>query len=294
MEFHEDYPGRSNDLSSMDERSGDTAVHHWPVPGLHDLEIVQRTRATARWCEFHETFAVSGMIVGSPVGAALQPHPVDRLTLSQPGDLHIGSSVGSGASYQVVRIPRTVVEREAVLQGLAGPVTLKAHASGEVRAITAFTQLHRAVRLRCPGDEIRALLSKCISVVVDACHDNEDPHAAVAEHVSVRRARAYMGESLAGDCSLEELASVGRVGRFQLIKLFRRECGLPPKQYLMHMRVARARSLLSQGVTCTHAAQDSGFCDQSHLNRWFHRVYGLSPGAYVRQRQAALLGLRRV
>jgi transcriptional regulator GlxA family with amidase domain len=99
-----------------------------------------------------------------------------------------------------------------------------------------------------------------------------------------------MRDSLAGICSLEDLATVGRIGRFQLIKLFRRQWGVPPKKYLMHMRVARARILLSQGVPCTDAAQDTGFCDQSHLNRWFHRVYGMSPGAYVRQRRAALLG----
>jgi AraC-like DNA-binding protein len=226
-------------------------------------------------------------------GTRLYVRSVDRLMLTQPGDLHLDSPLRPRASWQVVRIPRVVVEREAIRRGIAGPIALRTHASADPSAITAFAQLHCAVRRRSPADEIRTLLSRCTGALLDQCHDDGDHEYGVAEHVSVRRARTFMRDSLAGTCSLEELATVGRVGRFHLIKLFRREWGVPPKKYLMHMRVARARTLLSEGVPCTDAAQDTGFCDQSHLNRWFHRVYGMSPGAYVRQRRAALLGESR-
>jgi transcriptional regulator GlxA family with amidase domain len=135
-------------------------------------------------------------------------------------------------------------------------------------------------------DEVRALISRCTVALVQACNVGGDlPSAAVP---AVLRAHTHMRESLAGVCSLEALACASSVGKFQLIKLFRDEYGLPPMKYLMHMRVARARTLLARGVPCTDVAQESGFYDQSHLNRWFQRVYGLNPGVYLRNRLTAL------
>jgi AraC-like DNA-binding protein len=272
------------------------AEHYWPLPELPELEIVQRTRAAARWCEFHETFAVSGGLAGPPVewrcGTRVYVRAVDRLMLTQPGDLHLDSPLRSSASWQVVRIPRVVIEREAIRRGIAGPIALRNHASVDPSAITAFAQLHCAVRRRGAADQIRSLLARCTGALLDQCDDNGAGERGIAEHVSVRLARAYMRDSLAGLCTLQELAAVGRVGTFQLIRLFRREWGMPPKKYLMHMRVARARVLLSEGVPCTEVAQETGFCDQSHLNRWFRRVYGMSPGAYARQRLATAYAKR--
>jgi AraC-like DNA-binding protein len=40
--------------------------------------------------------------------------------------------------------------------------------------------------------------------------------------------------------------------------------------------------LLATGRPCGEIAFEVGFFDQSHLNRWFRRVYGISPGEYQR------------
>ena len=41
-----------------------------------------------------------------------------------------------------------------------------------------------------------------------------------------------------------------------------------------------------EGRTISDAATQVGFADQSHLNRWFRRSFGITPGAY---RKAALV-----
>ncbi|MEV4898413.1 helix-turn-helix domain-containing protein [Nonomuraea sp. NPDC055795] len=38
--------------------------------------------------------------------------------------------------------------------------------------------------------------------------------------------------------------------------------------------------LREDGLPISDAAIAAGFSDQSHLTRWFTRVYGLTPGAY--------------
>lgn len=54
---------------------------------------------------------------------------------------------------------------------------------------------------------------------------------------------------------------------------------LTPHQYLQ----ARAKSLLAQGATPSDAAAAVGLSDQSHLNRWFKRTYGVTPAQYQQQ-----------
>jgi AraC-like DNA-binding protein len=48
----------------------------------------------------------------------------------------------------------------------------------------------------------------------------------------------------------------------------------------MHVRVAKARDLLAAGGRPVDVAHACGFCDQSHLNRWFRAVVGITPGKY--------------
>lgn len=282
-------PSKASSFSASDRSISRGSEHYWPFGEYPDVEVVHRTETSGHWCEFYETFAVTGVILGRPVewrcGQTANLRAIDRLMLTQPGDLHVDVPPCSVSSWQVVRVPRVVVEREAVKQGLTPPIVLATRMSADPSAVAAFVDLHHSIRERGSPLEIRASLSRCVGILVEGCHDGG--HRPATEHVSIRRARAYMRERLSCDGGLEELARTVGVGKFQLIKLFRRQCGLPPRKYLMYMRVARAKGLLSQGRLCTDVAQETGFYDQSHMNRWFQNVYGLSPGAYLRQRQRA-------
>jgi AraC-like DNA-binding protein len=282
-------PSKASLFSASDRSVSRGSEHYWPFGEYPDFEVVHRTETSGQWCEFYETFAVTGVILRRPLesrcGQTADLRAIDRLMLTQPGDLHVDVPPFSVSSWQVVRVPRGVVEREAVKQGLTPPVVLGTRMSADPPAIAAFVDLHHLIRRGGSPLEIRALLSRCVGTLLAGCH--QGVHRPATEHVSIRRARAYMRERLSSVGGLEELAKTVGVGKFQLIKLFRRQCGLPPRKYLMYMRVARAKSLLSQGLLCTDVAQETGFYDQSHLNRWFRNVYGLSPGAYLRQRQRA-------
>ncbi|MGD0065190.1 MAG: helix-turn-helix transcriptional regulator [Streptosporangiaceae bacterium] len=70
------------------------------------------------------------------------------------------------------------------------------------------------------------------------------------------------------------------MSRYQLIRAFRSEVGMPPYAWLAQHRVARARALLDRGHGLAETAALTGFADQAHLTRWFRRVVGITPGAY--------------
>jgi len=67
----------------------------------------------------------------------------------------------------------------------------------------------------------------------------------------------------------------------RLIRMFRREFGLTPHQYLTHLRLSRARDLMRHGHACGEAAHAVGFYDQSQMNRHFMKHVGITPGVYA-------------
>jgi AraC-like DNA-binding protein len=69
-----------------------------------------------------------------------------------------------------------------------------------------------------------------------------------------------------------------------LVRMFSREFGISPHQYMTGRRVELARRLLLDGLPASLAAAEAGFYDQSHLSRHFTRLLGTSPGRYARSR----------
>jgi AraC family transcriptional regulator len=61
---------------------------------------------------------------------------------------------------------------------------------------------------------------------------------------------------------------------------------LSPHQWLLRHRVEQAKMLLrDRTLSLSVVALSCGFADQSHFNRVFARLTGLSPGAWRRNSQ---------
>jgi AraC-like DNA-binding protein len=48
------------------------------------------------------------------------------------------------------------------------------------------------------------------------------------------------------------------------------------------LRLERSRQLLRTSSSIAQVAAAVGFSDQSHLTRFFRRVYGMTPGVYAK------------
>jgi len=56
---------------------------------------------------------------------------------------------------------------------------------------------------------------------------------------------------------------------------------MPPHQYLMKLRIERAREILVAGdARIIDVALDLGFSNASHFSRAFARRYGVAPAAF--------------
>jgi AraC-like DNA-binding protein len=82
------------------------------------------------------------------------------------------------------------------------------------------------------------------------------------------------------DLTADDLGAAAGCSRYAAYRAFTKAYGMAPSDYQRQLRVRAARRLLVQGVTPALAAAETGFADQAHLTRWFHRYYGITPGAY--------------
>jgi AraC-like DNA-binding protein len=98
----------------------------------------------------------------------------------------------------------------------------------------------------------------------------------------MRRARRVLADRVADCPTLDELAADVGANKFVLLRQFKRELGVTPRQYAVLVRLARAREELARGAHIAEVAARWGFADQAHLTRQFRSAFGVTPGTYVR------------
>ncbi|HEY4240638.1 MAG TPA: AraC family transcriptional regulator [Kofleriaceae bacterium] len=96
------------------------------------------------------------------------------------------------------------------------------------------------------------------------------------------RARDYLHARLADQPSLDELAREVRLSRAHFAREFAATFGTPPHQYLVQLRVDRAKRALAAGTPVTDVCYELGFASLGTFSTSFHRRTGLSPRAWQR------------
>lgn len=85
--------------------------------------------------------------------------------------------------------------------------------------------------------------------------------------------------------TLQELAAAARLSQGRLIHVFTETVGIPPRRYLLWIKVQRASRELSRDATMTEAAHAAGFSDAAHLSRTFRSMFGTTPTELSRNSQ---------
>lgn len=98
----------------------------------------------------------------------------------------------------------------------------------------------------------------------------------------LRRVIDYVQAHLADDVTIEALSAAAGLSPYHFARLFKRSTGLAPRQYVIHCRVERAKSMLvHSNRSIANVAVEVGFCDQSHFAAHFRRIYGMTPKGFL-------------
>jgi AraC-like DNA-binding protein len=247
------------------------------VTGMLRVEQEDRARIT-----YAEHFTVVVVYEGAFDGwyrGGVRTHVAGSLKLKEPGEVHRDLKVHAPFTLQGAAFASELVAAAADATGLRGALHFRApgFAPGERAAQLAFAMHDALVREGATELERATLVAETLSEIVCT-----SPPSSGRAPRAVRRARAFLHDALADKITLDDLAEHAALDKFHLVRAFRSEVGLPPYEYLTHLRVSRARELLRRGAIVAEAAQAVGFYDESQLHRHFRRIVGVPPGSYAR------------
>jgi len=245
-----------------------------PRAGVYATEVDSERHYAKHW---HTTYGF-GMIErgahrsASPMGA-VDAYAGDIVCMN-PGDVHDGRPLGSASRRWF-----TVYVDPEVLQSVAGraDVAFTKPAFADARLRRAIE--HLLAKMQC-GDalEFEEALTQACGVML---RDHSTLRPALDDvGVDLRAVYERLADAPADTPTLDDLAALAGVGKFQLLRRFRKQFGATPHDWLVQRRADRARALIRDGLSLGEAAVATGFADQSHMTRAFVQRFGFTPGAW--------------
>lgn len=262
---------------------------YWRASDLGNLDLLRATfvkHAFARHA--HEGFAIGVIERGAEMFSyrgAIHRAPAGSIVLINPGEPHTGQAAASdGWSYSML-YPESSLLR-AVATELAGRARATPYFPEPVvydpPVATLLRRLHTLLEQSDATLERESqLYAVCAYLLVRHAAERPQRSTVGDEPGRVALARDYLEAHLEENVNLDDLARLTNLSPFHLLRVFRREMGLPPHAYLTQLRIVQAKRLLAAGMSLPEVAQATGFSDQSHLTRHFKRQVGVSPGRYA-------------
>ncbi len=207
--------------------------------------------------------------------------------LLEPGEIHDGEApVAGGFTYLTFYLDERWLTN--TLRGLydATPDSYSLHFN---QTLTREPQLVQAIGetfSTLHSDEMRIVqqssMDGLLAQLTAHCQWCKRLPSVIQSSAIAHRARDYLHAHMGDNIGLSDLARETGTDRFTLTRSFKREFNLAPHAWLIQLRLAKARQLLSLGEQPVDVAASLGFADQSHLGRWFQRAYRISPAHYRR------------
>jgi AraC-like DNA-binding protein len=258
----------------------------WLAPELSNLELFRATAIHYSYAR-HSHSGYSIGLIESGVGGnyyrgSSYLAPAKSIVLMNPEEVHTGySAEGQPLSYRMLYANVECVQQIANELGIKEFPHFKDAVIQDERLAEQIFSLH--VTLERSPDQLEQqflfvkvlsdLLTHYAAVKVPSFRNSQ-------EHRAIQLVKEYLHDNFNTNVSLEQLAILTGLNRSYLIRIFCQSVGMPPYTYLNQVRVEKAKRLLSQEMTLAEVAIAVGLSDQSHLNRHFKRIVGITPGQY--------------
>lgn len=264
----------------------DVRFQHTSLSGL-DLMRADTTRSFGR--HTHDQFGIGLIDRGAHASASdarqVEAGPGDLIFVN-PGEVHDGRPKGGQPrAWRMLYVEPSLLQRarEDVHDGSDQALAFLAPVARDASLRALFDVVHRQL---AGGQATEPMACEQAILRLAAGLERRIAGRALPMRIEggIARAREYIDDAPAAPVTLEQLAAEAGISRFQLYRAFRRQLGLSPHAYLLQQRLALARRLLRSGQPPAQVALAAGFFDQSHLNRWFGRAFGITPAGYAQPR----------
>jgi AraC-like DNA-binding protein len=261
------------------------SFHAFPVAGIDPMSA-STARAFPR--HTHDEYGIGVVDAGGQASwsgrGQVEAGPGSFICVN-PGEVHDGRAIGGRPrSWRILYFdPAALADvRTDIMEGAQGSFTFAAPVFADRGLHESFEAAFRHATLRAEPHAAMSCETAILRLVARlSVHSTTRPRKSAGPVACIRRARQRIDADPAAPVTLIELAKEAGLSRYQLIRAFARELGLPPHAYILQRRIALAQRLIRAGCDLAAVALAAGFCDQSHLTRWFVRQFGVTPRRYA-------------
>ncbi|WP_036714910.1 AraC family transcriptional regulator [Paenibacillus ehimensis] len=161
--------------------------------------------------------------------------------------------------------------------------------SDRLRRLTAlYYQLEKTLQLAKPGCDMQAggyLRLLFGEYAQDRMREEVPKEDASVIQQQVEQAIRWLTLQYYQPISIEQMARTLGYHRTHLSKMFKQHTGLSPMQFLLKIRMERAKLLLQGPLTIEQVASSVGFGDALYFSKQFKKYYGRSPSEYRHDQQ---------
>lgn len=242
-------------------------IEYGPVHGAAGVDtLCARGLRTGFDRHFHDTYSF-GLILGGvercDVRRSRQFFEPGAVPMFNPGEVHDGGpATAHGWSYRMVYIEPSMIADQRLF-----PLPQRRDA----QAARAVQGLFDAIDC---GSElgVEEALAGALDILLDKAECDRRAPAALS------KVRELIDARCCEPLRLRHLSDMTGISPTRLLRGFEAAYGLTPHRYQQSRRIAKARRMILGGKPLVEVATACGYADQSHLNRWFLRVHGTTPG----------------
>jgi AraC-like DNA-binding protein len=214
--------------------------------------------------------------------------PERTITVVPPEEVHTGQPVPGVPWHYRAIYPGTdflsALARDSGYTDGSTP-TFRNLVTPDTGLADAFVRMHERCEVTTDALEREELVSELLLAILRR-HASGARRARSAAATPPRRGIArtieFIHARYTESLSLSDLGDAAGMSRFTVIRAFRRIVGLSPHAYVVQVRIENAKRLLASGASIARVATAVGFADQSHLNRHFKRLLGVTPATFAR------------
>ena len=260
----------------------------WRIPEL-DLECIRVAHSNHFFPRhYHESYVIEVVECGRNEfwcdGKTYSARPHDIIII-HPGQMHTGYPAGPyRLSY------RALYPSKNFMQDLCGQITGEAYApqfsSNVIRdpALSkSFLKMHSDLEVMHNEPMEHSSVTFVIEelIVRHSLQTNRViQRCASFPQARMKPALDFVSQKFNENVSISQLSTLCGFSEFHFVREFKKMTGSAPYEYVVARRIEESRKLLTGGMTIAEVAASTGFYDQSHFNRHFKRIVGITPGLY--------------
>jgi AraC-like DNA-binding protein len=230
----------------------------------------------------HEEYALGVTLKGIQQyhlgGTLCSSHP-SGVMLFNPEEVHDGCSGDrSGLEYVMLYIPTALFAQASGLRRpvrFDSPVVYDRGLASSILRLAGSVSAERGEAL--VNEQLLDVVSRAARTSLSA-----EPGRPGRKDSAVLRAMEFMRGSRDGHLRLDDLCREVRMSKYHFIRHFKASAGISPYQFFLNCKAEQAKRLLEEKGDVYTAVLQYGFCDLSHLNRHFKRIYGVTASEYAR------------